>query len=480
MKAEKLAGLKPEAVFAYFEKLCSIPHGFHNTKQISDYLVSFAKGQGLRYLQDEANNVIIFKDASAGYESHEPVILQAHMDMVCQKNDGVVIDMEKEPVDVTHDGQYVFAKGTTLGADDGIGVALCLALLADNEVSHPPLEVIITADEEVGLIGANAIDLSMLKGRRMLNLDTPYDHVFNVGCGGGARVAMELPVNAAPYAGNRVRLTLEGLHGGHSGSQIGKNYANANKAMAALLDMLRKSVDFRLVQLSGGVAGNVIPSASQAVIALEKVDPETITGICRSFTARLKQTSDEPNAVLMPALLSEKEGTALTAESTAQVIDFLMALPNGVQQWSPDFKELPLTSLNLGVVELKESLQILTAVRSGANQNRQQLQNTLKDLALEYGCAHSESGIYSAWEYRKDSPLRDTLVRLYERRNGASPVVRVVHAGLECGVLSEKLPGLDCVSMGPNALEIHTTRERLDIASTGRTYEFLQEILKAL
>lgn len=480
MKAEKLAGLKPEAVFTYFEKLCSIPHGSYNTRKISDYLVSFAREQGLRCIQDEADNVIIFKDASAGYETHAPVILQGHMDMVCQKNEGVVIDMAKEPVDVTHDGQYVFAKGTTLGADDGIGVALCLALLADKTAVHPPLEVIITADEEVGLIGANAIDLSMLKGRRMLNLDTPHDNIFNVGCGGGARVAMELPVSTEQYSGDRVRLTLEGLHGGHSGSQIGKNYANANKAMAELLDILRRSVDFRLVDLSGGVAGNVIPSGSQAVIAVEKADAETITGICRGFIAQLKETNDEPGAVLMPVLLSEKEGAALTAGSTAQVIDFLMALPNGVQQWSPDFKGLPLTSLNLGIVELKESLQILTAVRSGANRNRQQLQDTLKKLAADFGCRHSESGVYSAWEYRKDSPLRDTLVRLYEERNGASPVVRVVHAGLECGVLSEKLPGLDCVSMGPNALEIHTTRERLDIASTERTWNFLLDILKRL
>lgn len=480
MKAEKLAGLKPERVFAYFEKLCSIPHGSRNTKRISDYLVSFAKDYGLRYIQDEANNVIIFKAASAGYEDHQPVILQGHMDMVCQKNEGVSIDMDCESIDITHDGQYVFAKGTTLGADDGIAVAICLAILEDDTVAHPPLEVIITSDEEIGLIGANAIDLSMLKGRRMLNLDTPYDNVFNVGCGGGARVAMELPVSREPYAGTQVRLTLEGLHGGHSGSQIGKNYANANKAMAALLEALSETVELRLVSLSGGTAGNVIPNACQAVIALEKVDEDEITKTCNAFIARLKESNEEPNAVLMPVLLSHGTEDALTAEATVRVIDFLNALPDGVQQWSPDFEKLPLTSLNLGVAELKEKLSILTAVRSGANRNRQQLQDTLKKLAEEYGCSHCESGIYSAWEYRKESPLRDTLVHLYEQRNGASPIVRVVHAGLECGVLSEKLPGLDCVSMGPNALEIHTTRERLDIASTQRTWGFLLDILRAL
>lgn len=480
MKAEKLDGLKPEKVFAYFEKICSIPHGSRNTKAISDYLVSFAQEHGLRYIQDAANNVILFKDASVGCETHAPVILQGHMDMVCQKNEGVAIDMEREPVDVTYNEEFVYAKGTTLGADDGIAVAFCLAILADKTLVHPPLEVIITSDEEIGLVGANAIDLSILRGRRMLNLDTPYDNVFNVGCGGGARVSMELPVERTAAEGTAVRLTLEGLHGGHSGSQISKNYANANKQMAVFLDTLRKVQSFRLVGLSGGAAGNVIPGSAQATLLFEKLDAEALTGLCRDFIAQLKQTNEEPNAVLMPVLLPERSAEALTAQSTAGVIDFLLALPNGVQEWSPDFANLPLTSLNLGVVELKESLSILTAVRSGANSHRQALQDKLKALAAEHGCIHSESGIYSAWEYRKESPLRDTLVRLYEERNGTSPIVRVVHAGLECGVLSEKLPGLDCVSMGPNALEIHTTRERLEIASTERTWNFLLDILKNL
>ena len=480
MKAEKLAGLAPERVFAWFEKLCSIPHGSGNTKAVSDFLVSFAKEHGLRCIQDESNNVIIFKDASSGREDEEPLILQGHMDMVCQKDPGVVTDMLTQPVDVTHDGAYVFAKGTTLGADDGIAVAICLAILEDDTIVRPPLEVIFTSDEEVGLVGANAIDLSMLRGRRMLNLDTPYDNVFNVGCGGGARVAMELPVEKTQWSGPCVRFTLEGLQGGHSGSQIHKVRANANKAMAAFLKQLGAQLPVRLVSLSGGTAGNVIPSSCQAVLALEAVDADAISDACRRFITGLKQTYDEPGAVLMPVLLPSQSVEALTPEATRKVIELLDAIPNGVQAWHPDFQGLPLTSLNLGVVGLEDKLSLLTAVRSGANEKKQELQDALRAFAQAHGCAYSESGVYSAWEYRKHSPLRDTLVRLYEERNGQSPIVRVVHAGLECGVLSQKLPGLDCVSMGPNALDIHTTRERLDIASTQRTWDFLLEIMKTL
>ena len=477
MKAEKLAGLKPENVFAYFEKICSIPHGSNNTKQISDYLVSFAEEHGLRCIRDSINNVIMFKPASPGFEDREPVILQGHMDMVCQKDDGVAIDMEKEPVDVTHNGEFVYARGTTLGADNGIGVALCLAILADNAIAHPPLEVIFTTDEEIGLVGANAIDLSMLKGRRMMNLDTPYDNVFNVGCGGGARVTMELPCNRTLYTGNCLRITIDGLHGGHSGSQIGMGYANANKVMADLLSQLGP---VRLVSLAGGAAGNVIPSFCQAVIALEGIDPEIAGDICRHFEADLRKNYAEPTAVVITALTQPQASEALDTESTQRVIEVIRQIPNEVQQWSPDFKKLPLLSLNLGVVELKENLHLLTAVRSGVNSRKQDMQEQLRAFAAEHGCIYGESGIYSAWEYRKDSPLRDTLVRLFEQTRGESPIVRVVHAGLECGVLGEKIPGLDCVSMGPNAMEIHTSRERLEIASAERTWNFLLEILKTL
>lgn len=480
MKAEKLAGLQPERVWAHFEKLCTIPHGSFHTDAICDYLEGFARAHDLRCIRDKANNLIIFKAASAGYETHEPVILQGHLDMVLQKDEGVCIDLETQPIDVTHDGTVVYAKGTTLGADDGIGVAMILALLEDPDAVHPPLEIIITSEEEVGLLGANAIDLSMLRGRRMLNLDTHNEKVLNAGCAGGARVVLELPVVRESCADARIRIALEGLKGGHSGSVIGELHANANKAMAELLGQIRKEMPIRLETLGGGVAGNVIPGSAQAVIACGEEKAEEINRICNAYAKKLRENFAEPTAAIMVALLPASQAPALTQASTDRALALLQQLPNGVQAWHPDFKGLPLTSLNLGVVTMEDTLKLQTNLRSGVNEKRAELQAQIKALAESHGCGYGESGIYSAWEYRKDSPLRDTIVKLYRKRFQAEPVVRVIHAGLECGVLSEKIPNLDCISMGPTAYDIHTTRERADIASTENGWYFLQEILASL
>jgi len=240
MEAVKLAGLEPASVFGYFEKLCSMPHGSGNTRIISDYLVSFAKEQGIRYIQDELNNVILFGPASEGYEDHEPVIIQGHMDMVCEKDPDCGINFETDGLDITHDGQYVFAKGTTLGGDDGIAVAYALALLADKSIPHPALEVIITVDEETGMYGAAGIDLSMLKGKKLLNIDSEEEGVFTVSCAGGARASIELPVSRHAVYGPCVKLVVDGLAGGHSGVEIDKGRANANKIMGEFLDGVKK------------------------------------------------------------------------------------------------------------------------------------------------------------------------------------------------------------------------------------------------
>jgi len=353
-----------------------------------------------------------------------------------------------------------------------------LALLEDDTIPHPPLEIIITSEEEVGLLGANAIDLSQLRGKRMLNLDTHNEKVLNAGCAGGARVAAEMPLERETVAGSRVRIMIEGLKGGHSGSVIGNTHANANKAMAALLTQLQARMPLRLESLSGGVAGNVIPGSAQAVILCD--DARAVNEAANAYAAYLRAELDEPTAAVMVSTLKEETVSVLTVDATKRALALLADMPNGVQAWSPDFQGLPLTSLNLGVVTLGETLKLQTNLRSGVNELRDALQAQLRTLAERYGCSYQESGIYSAWEYRKDSPLRDTIVELYRKRFGTEPVVRVIHAGLECGVLSEKIPGLDCISMGPTAYDIHTTRERADIASTENGWEFLKEILAAL
>ncbi len=480
MEELKLAGLEPKPVFGYFEKLCSIPHGSGNTKAISDYLVSFAKEHGLSYRQDALNNVIIFKPGTAGYEDHAPVILQGHMDMVCEQDETSTIDMAKDGLQIDYDGTYVFAKGTTLGGDDGIAVAYALALLADNKLPHPPLEVVITVDEETGMYGAAGIDLTELKGRTLINIDSEEEGVFTVSCAGGARSTICLPAERHPVYGPCVKLTVEGLQGGHSGVEIHKNRANANKVMGLFLDRVQKLMPVCITSLSGGAKDNAIPRSCQVTLVALGMYIERINDIAEQLQQEIRQEYDEPFAVVRGDDVDALGGNALTTQDSAKVIALLNAAPNGVQAWSQDIEGLVQTSLNLGVAQLKEELYLTFAVRSSVNKEKTELLDRLQELAAFYGGTCSRTGDYPAWEYKKDSRLRDTMVDVYERMYGSKPQVVAIHAGLECGLLSEKLPGLDCVSIGPMMQDIHTSREKLNIASTQRVWQYLQEVLKQL
>ncbi len=480
MKAVKLAGLKPESVFAYFEKLCSIPHGSGNTKAISDYLVSFAKEQGLEYLQDALNNVIIFADATAGYEEHPAVIIQGHMDMVCVKDADCTIDMDTQGVDVTHDGEFVYANGTSLGADDGIAVAYALAILADKTIAHPALEVVITVDEETGMDGAAGIDLSMLKGRKLMNIDHDEEGTFTVSCAGGVKSTISMPVERRAVYGPCVKLTVEGLKGGHSGVEIHKNRANANKVMGLFLDRVQQLMPVCITKLTGGEKDNAIPNFCQVTLVALGMYIERINDVAEQLQKEIRETFDEPDCVIRGDDVDALGGNALTTQDSAKVIALLNAAPNGIQAWSKEIEGLVQTSLNLGVVSLDERLNLTFAVRSSVNREKQNLVQRLNELAAFHGGECTHRGDYPAWEYNPDSDLRETMIRVYRARYGSDPQVLAIHAGLECGLLSEKIPGLDCISFGPQAFDIHTSRERLNIASTQRVYEFLVEVLGQL
>ena len=480
MDAVKLAGLEPAKVFAYFEKICSIPHGSGNTKAISDYLVSFAKEHSLRYIQDELNNVILFADGTEGYRDHPPVILQGHMDMVCDKDADCDIDMQTQGLDVTHDEAYVFARGTTLGGDNGIAVAYALALLADKSIPHPPLEIIITVDEETGMFGAVGIDLSMLKGRTLINMDSEEEGVFTVSCAGGVRGTITLPVQRHAVYGPCVKLVVDGLRGGHSGVEIHQNRANANKVMGEFLSRVEKLMPLCITKLSGGSKDNVITHSCEVTLVAMGMHLERINDIAAQLEKEIREQYDEPNARVFGEDVDALGGNALTTADTSKVIALLCAAPHGVQRWSKDIEGLVQTSLNLGVVRLDDELQMTFAIRSSVNAEKQELLNKLKELAKFYEGHCSQMGDYPAWEYRKDSPLRDTMVAVYSQMFDATPEVLAIHAGLECGILCDKLLGLDCVSIGPNMKDIHSSRERLEIASVERTWEFLKAILKAL
>ncbi len=476
----KLEGLVPQSVFHYFEELCAIPHGSGNTKEISDYIVSFAKKQGIRYVQDELNNVLMFQEGTCGYEDHEPVILQGHMDMVCEKDEDCPIDMNTQGLNIDHDGENIFAYGTTLGGDNGIAVAYAMALLADKSIPHPPLEVIITVDEETGMFGAAGIDLSELKGRTMVNLDSEDEGIFTVSCAGGARGTISLPVQRRAVYGPCVKLTVEGLQGGHSGVEIHKNRANANKVMGELLGRVQRLMPLCITNLQGGAKDNAIPRSCTVTLVALGMYIERINEITAALEQEIRTQYDEPEVKIYGDDVDALGGNALTTEDSAKVIALLNAAPNGVQAWSADIEGLVQTSLNLGVVRLEEELKMTFAVRSSVNKEKRELLDRLKELAVFYEGGYSEVGDYPAWEYKKDSRLREVMVKTYSEMFGKAPEVVAIHAGLECGLLSEKLPGLDCVSIGPDMQDIHTSREKLNIASTRRTWEYLLAVLKAL
>lgn len=477
MKPVKLAGLEPENVFGYFEALCKYPHGSGNEKAISDYMVEFAKEQGLRWIQDEKWNVIIFKDATPGYEDHEPLILQAHLDMVCQTNEGSNIDMDVMPVDLTHDGTYIFAKDTSLGADDCAGVALIMAVLAEKEIAHPPIEAVFTTFEECGMHGAKAIDLSMLKGKRLWNIDTFKENMFTAGCAGSGRATLKLPLTFENRQVNKVQIVLEGLRGGHSGGMIKFNHANANITMAKLLAQLPAA---ELISMKGGMSGNAIPRSGRMEVAIPAEEMEQAKAVCAAFLEELRTAGEEVDANITLDVLGESEAKVMSQEETKRVLDFILSLPNGLQTWDTKFEGLPRTSLNMGILEISDHLEILFHLRSSVNEEKRALMDGLKETVTAAGGSYSETGVYSAWEYREHSAFRDVMIDVYKQTSDLETGILMIHAGLECGAFSEKIPGLDCVSNGPNAMGAHTAKEKWEIASTARYWEYMKKVLKAL
>ncbi len=480
-----LDGLQPQRVFHFFEEISRIPHGSGNTGAISDYLKAFAEKRNLFCIQDALGNIIIIKDASPEREEEEPYILQAHMDMVAVSAPDAKIDMKKEPLRLKVENGRIFSEGTSLGGDDGIGVAYCLAVLEEDSLSLPRLEVILTVDEETGMEGATDIDLSMLRGRRMINLDQEEEGIFITSCAGGARVDVEMPMemeNAPGEAYRMITFRMAGLAGGHSGMEIGKGLGNANRLLGAFLGRLSQRYDIRLVRMNGGLADNAIPREAAAEVLVRGEDVQEILSYAQTEEQKVREElqEKEPGFFLEKlchdSIVSEK---VYTKKSTAEAFACICKLPNGVIDMSGDVEGLVETSLNLGVMSLQEDgLRLSYAVRSSVDQSRENLCRHMQQTAEQNGAKASVRNAYPGWAYRKDSPLRDSMVRIYEKMYGKEPVLEAIHAGLECGILSGKIPDLDCVSIGPDLQNVHTAEESMDIASVGRVWDYLIAVLK--
>ncbi len=474
---------KPERVFYFFEEICRIPHGSGNTGEISDYLVDFAKSRNLKYVQDEMGNVVIYKPAAEGYEKAPTVILQGHMDMVCEKKPESAHDFTKDGLKLKVENGLVSADGTTLGGDDGIAVAYGLALLDDSELKHPPLELLITVDEEIGLLGAMGFDCSVLEGKRLINLDSEAEGSIWISCAGGLSAISHIPVQRAEAYGERLQIKICGLNGGHSGGEIDKNRANANILMGRFLYGLKKNAGYEIISLEGGQKDNAITRESVCEIMVTKEEAPAVKAYAIDTEKKLREeyTGSDEGITIRVTELGEGKARALHPTSREKVLFYLVQVPFGIQKMSGTIPGLVETSTNPGILKLgDEELTVSSSVRSSVEAARDALSLKIEYLTEFLGGEYEVQGAYPAWEYRRDSPLRDKMSAVYEEMYGEKPDIVAIHAGLECGLFYEKIDDLDCVSIGPDMHDIHTSEETLDIASTERVWNYLVKVLENL
>lgn len=478
-----LENCEPKRVFHYFEEICKIPHGSGNTKQISDYLVQFAKDHGLNYVQDEMNNVVIYKQGTPGYEEAPTVILQGHMDMVCEKRADVEHDFTKDGLNLSVENGYISANGTTLGGDDGIAVAYGLALLESDTIPHPPLEVLITVDEEIGLLGAVGFDCSVLKGRRFINLDSEEEGSLWISCAGGLSGTSHIPMSTVEAEGEKLTVKVCGLMGGHSGAEIDKKRANATVLLGRFLYTLGKEVGYGLVKAEGGQKDNAIPREAYAELLVTEEEVETVKAVASKVEKALRDeyTGSDEGITITVTMEGHVSENVLHPTSCEKAVFYLMNVPFGIQKMSGTIENLVETSSNIGIMRLDgEELTAVSSVRSSVESARDALSDKIAYLTEFLGGEYEIEGAYPAWEYRKDSPLRDKMAAIYEEMYGEKANVVAIHAGLECGLFFKKMEGLDCVSLGPNMKDIHTSEEVLEIASTERVWKYLLKVLENL
>jgi len=474
--------LKPTEVFKYFQEICKIPHGSANTKAISDYCVSFAKSNGYKYVQDRADNVIIYADGTKGYEKSETVIIQGHLDMVCDKTSDCEKDMTIQPITLCTDGEFVFAKNTTLGGDDGIAVAYMLALLADKSIPHPPIEALFTADEEIGMLGATALDSTLLRGTRLINIDSEEEGILTVSCAGGVRAICSIGFNTEKNKGDFYKITISGLTGGHSGVDINKGRLNANKLLGRMLNYLHQEVNFKLCSVSGGKKDNTIPNEATATICINSDDTNRFYTAVKHFSNMVVKEFHitEPH-LKISCSKTINTGKCMDYHSTQKILFCLLQIPNGVQTMSPDIPDMVQTSLNLGILNTESNRVTLSfLLRSNAATGKQALVQKLQSFINYLGGYIDFRADYPAWEYRADSRLRDIMIGTYYELYGNEPVVTAIHAGLECGILAGKIKNMDGVSFGPNLYNVHTPKEKMEISSVERCWEYFKEVLKNL
>lgn len=474
-----LQGITPDAVFKYFEEISAVPRGSGHREKIADYCENFAKEHGLRYYRDSANNVVIYKDASKGYENSAPIIIQGHLDMVWQKAEGLEKNLLEEGIDLKIEGDYITAEGTTLGADNGIAVAMAMAVLVDNTICHPPIEAVFTTDEEVGMLGAKELDTRVLASKRMINIDSEEPGVITVSCAGGSDFTLKIPFAREKAVGEKVVISLKGLKGGHSGIEINSGRANANIFAGRILAHLSKNHDFGLQSVLGGNRANAIANACEISLVCE--NGNALLEDAKAYISDIKEEiSAREEDFFAEFEFFEKESYAcLPKEAQDKVIYALALAPNGVQEMSGEIDNLVETSLNLGILDTNDSqVTMAFALRSSKKTALFALSEKLQMFAKCLDVEYAEAGYYPPWEYNKESEMKQLCCRIFEEKYGYEPKIEAIHAGLECAVFSGTIEGFDCISIGPEVIGAHTIEEKLSISSAKEVYDLLIKILE--
>ena len=473
----KLTDLKPEAVWRHFEAITHIPRPSHSEEKIRQYIVEFAKAQGLEYIVDEGNNVMIRKSATPGMENREGAVLQAHLDMVPQKNNDKVFDFEKDGIEAYVDGEWVTANGTTLGADNGIGVAAVLAVLESTDLVHGPVEALFTATEETGMDGAFGLREGMLQGRTLLNLDSEAEGELYVGCAGGIDANITLPYQTmpTPAASKAYTVEVKGLKGGHSGIEIILNRANANKLMFRLLREAQMSLSLEIASVDGGGLRNAIPREAVAVVTVPRANAEAFEAMAAEFLANYKEefkgVDDDITLIVTP---TETPAEVMATECAVTLARAIMACPNGVISMSRAMENLVQTSTNFARVVTDGSCVVMQALtRSSMRSEKMWVAEMIRSTFELAGAEVELTGSYEGWNPNMASPILHTMSDNYERLYGVKPKVMAIHAGLECGIIGGKYPGMDMISFGPTICYPHSPDEKVNIASVAKFWEFL-------
>ena len=479
-----LQNLEPREVFEYFEAISNIPRGSGNEKGISDYLLNFGKSLGLESIQDEALNIIIKKPGTKGYENAPTVIIQGHMDMVCEKNNGVEHDFEKDPLKLRIVDDYIYATDTTLGADNGIAVAYAMAILASNDIPHPPIEVLITTDEETGMSGAMAINKEHIDGKILINLDNEEEGYLLVSCAGGIRSTATINVEKQDISDKKlVKISISGLKGGHSGMDIIKERGNSNKILGRVLKELSREVNFNIVNLNGGSKNNAIPREAEAVITINSSDENKVIDVIKNWNDIIgnELRTQDSGLKIEVSSIADKEEKEFTDESTKKVVDLLYLYPNGINSKSVEIDGLVESSTNLGVLTTSDTtVEFDSAIRSSVPSLKEEIVLRSKTIVELFGGEFKTTADYPGWEYNPNSKIREICQKVHKNLYGNEAKIVAIHAGVECGLFNEKLGNIDMISFGPNLYDVHTPDEHMSISSVRNCYEYLKAILKEI